>query len=178
MKDQEKMSEPFRLPINFNLRVDKVPGPPDLLNSGSFSCSSPFSKSPKVEERVSSFPNLIRCSRFTQSGDNRGDNVVERSLGGLEWQGPVLSPSRLGDRNSCLSPGLGAYCEGVRTGGPWALPEQRLHINCLELIAGSFALKSFTRDRACVHVHLLMYNVSAVSYINKVGAPTPIYFQT
>lgn len=50
-----------------------------------------------------------------------------------------------------------------------ALPEQRLHNNCVELITGFFALKSFSRDRACAHVHLLMDNVSAVSYINKMG---------
>lgn len=41
-KDQEKMPQPFSLPGNLNRRVVKIPGPPDLLNSGSFSCSSPF----------------------------------------------------------------------------------------------------------------------------------------
>ncbi len=32
--------------------------------------------------------------------------------------------------------------------------EKKLHINCLELLAGSFAVKIFTRDRLCVHVSL------------------------
>ena len=43
------------------------------------------------------------------------------------------------------------------------------HINCLELLAGSFAVKSFTKDRLCVHVRLRMDNVSAVAYINRLG---------
>lgn len=99
MKEQEKMTEPFRQPIGFNPRVLKVPRPPNLLNSGRFSCSSPLQKSPKVEKCVSRCPNLVWHPCCTQSGVNRGDNVVEGSLGGLEWQGPVPSPSRLGDRN-------------------------------------------------------------------------------
>lgn len=32
------------------------------------------------------------------------------------------------------------------TGGHWTLQEQSLHINCLELIAGSFAVRSFSRE--------------------------------
>jgi hypothetical protein len=47
--------------------------------------------------------------------------------------------------------------------------EKKLHINCLELLAGSFAVRSFTKDRLCVHVRLRMDNVSAVAYINRLG---------
>jgi hypothetical protein len=65
--------------------------------------------------------------------------------------------------------GWGVYCEGVRTGGPWSFEEKRLHINCLELLAGSLAIKTFTKSRACAHLKLLMDNASAVAYINKMG---------
>jgi hypothetical protein len=65
--------------------------------------------------------------------------------------------------------GWGAYCEGVSTGGPWCLGEKKLHINCLELLAGSFAIKTFTKTKACAHVKLMMDNAAAVTYINKMG---------
>jgi hypothetical protein len=57
----------------------------------------------------------------------------------------------------------------VRTGGPWSFEEKRLHINCLEHLASSLAIRTFTKSRACAHVKLLMDNASAVAYINKMG---------
>lgn len=51
--------------------------------------------------------------------------------------------------------GWWAACQGVKTGGLWSQMERKLHINCLKLLAGSFAVKSFTKDRVCVHVTLL-----------------------
>ena len=65
--------------------------------------------------------------------------------------------------------GWGAVCQGVTTGGLWSQMEQKLHINCLELLAGCFAVKSFTKDRLCVHVNLRMDNASGVAYINRLG---------
>ena len=50
--------------------------------------------------------------------------------------------------------GWGAVCQGVRTGGLWSQMERTLHINCLELLAGSFAVKSFAKGRLCAHVRL------------------------
>ena len=48
--------------------------------------------------------------------------------------------------------------------------ERTLHINCLELLAGSFAVKSFARGRLCAHVvRLRMDNTSAVAYVNRLG---------
>ena len=65
--------------------------------------------------------------------------------------------------------GWGASCMGQTTGGRWSLQEQHLHINCLELLAGAFALKAFTKDKAQMRVRLLMDNTSAAHYINKMG---------
>ena len=42
-------------------------------------------------------------------------------------------------------------------------------INCLELLAGSFAVKSFTNDQLCAHVRLRMDNTTAVAYVNRLG---------
>ena len=47
--------------------------------------------------------------------------------------------------------------------------ERTLHINCLELLAGSFAVKSFAKGRLCAHVRLRMDNTSAVAYVNRLG---------
>ena len=38
--------------------------------------------------------------------------------------------------------GWGAVCNGTRTGGPWSHAEQQMHINCLELLAATLALKA------------------------------------
>ena len=69
--------------------------------------------------------------------------------------------------------GGGAVCQGVQTGGLWSQIERKLHINCLELLVGSFAVKSFTKNRLCVHVRLRMDNTSAVAYVNRLGGLTP-----
>ena len=39
----------------------------------------------------------------------------------------------------------------------------------LELLAGSFAIKTFCKNKAVAHVKLLMDNTSAVAYISKMG---------
>jgi hypothetical protein len=59
---------------------------------------------------------------------------------------------------------------GLTTGGRWSLQEQHLHhINCLELLAGPFALKAIMKNKAQMRVRLLMDNTSAAHYINKMG---------
>lgn len=67
--------------------------------------------------------------------------------------------------------GWGARCGNFSTGGEWSLDEQALHINCLELLAGSFAVRCWTRDRVQSCVLLKMDNISAVRYVNHVGGP-------
>ena len=51
-------------------------------------------------------------------------------------------------------------------------PRCTLHMNCLELLAGSFAVKSFAKGRLCAHVRLRMDNTSAVAYVNRLGGNT------
>ena len=54
-------------------------------------------------------------------------------------------------------------------GGPWTKQEQEMHINALEMKAAGIAIKSVTRDKQNMHVHLKMDNVTAVTYLNKMG---------
>lgn len=59
--------------------------------------------------------------------------------------------------------------QNIRMGGPWDETEKALHINALELKAAEFGLKSLTKDKTDIHVHLKMDNVSAVAHINRMG---------
>ena len=65
--------------------------------------------------------------------------------------------------------GWWAVCKEVRTGGLWSQNERLLHINCLELLAGAFAVKCFTKNQICLHVRLRMDNTTATAYLNKLG---------
>ncbi|XP_040290011.1 uncharacterized protein LOC121002639 [Bufo bufo] len=65
--------------------------------------------------------------------------------------------------------GWGAHCNGVSTGGPWSAEESLLHINALELLAGSFAVRSFSNGIANACIKLRMDNISAVQYVNRLG---------
>ncbi|KAM4690570.1 uncharacterized protein WCC33_017974 [Rhinophrynus dorsalis] len=65
--------------------------------------------------------------------------------------------------------GWGARMGACSTGGKWSQAEASLHINCLELLAGSFALRSLVKDRVRCCILLRMDNVSAVQYINRLG---------
>ena len=65
--------------------------------------------------------------------------------------------------------GWGATSQGIRAGGPWSRTESKMHINCLEALAASLAVKCFVRDSRSVTVLLRMDNMNAVTYVNKLG---------
>jgi len=65
--------------------------------------------------------------------------------------------------------GWGAVCNGTRTGGPWGQLEQGMHINRLELLAATLAVKTFLKDRTGTSVLLQLDNQTAVAYINNMG---------
>ena len=60
-------------------------------------------------------------------------------------------------------------CNGARTGGHRSVQERTLHINSLELLAGSFAIKAFAKHRSKIQILLQMENSTAVAYVNKMG---------
>ena len=49
------------------------------------------------------------------------------------------------------------------------MAESRMHINCLELLAATLAIKSYARERKNIHIHLMMDSMTALTYINKYG---------
>ena len=88
-----------------------------------------------------------------------------------EWNGRDIAhpPPDLIVRSDASLQGWGAVSNGTRTGGPWSGQEKTLHINSLELLAGSFAIRTFTKHRNNIHVLLQMDNSTAVAYVNKMG---------
>ena len=65
--------------------------------------------------------------------------------------------------------GWGARCGSVTTGGLWSPEEQSMHINCLELLAASLAVKTFAKDRENLSIQLRIDNTTAISYVNRMG---------
>ena len=65
--------------------------------------------------------------------------------------------------------GWGAVCAGVRTGGLWSQVENRNHINYLELLAATFAVKSFAKFTRNAHILMKMDNRTAIFYANRMG---------
>ena len=70
---------------------------------------------------------------------------------------------------STMGWGFNCLFPQVKMGGPWSPIEKKLHINALELKAASIAVKSMTKSKEKIHIHLKMDNVTAVTYVNKMG---------
>ncbi len=67
------------------------------------------------------------------------------------------------------SMGWGATCNGQAASGLWTGPRLLWHINCLELWAVHLALRQFRPLLLGKHVLACTDNISAVSYINRLG---------
>ena len=65
--------------------------------------------------------------------------------------------------------GWGASFREASTHGLWTLSERKCHINYLELLAALFALKSFANKLSDCQILLRIDNLTAISYINKIG---------
>ena len=84
--------------------------------------------------------------------------------GGLTTRGGIyVKRSALsGDNNRCIPPGVGSHCRHHNIGGPWTPTEKNLHINCLELLGASHAVKALCKGGTNMIV-------AAVAYINHLG---------
>ncbi|ODM87335.1 putative enzymatic polyprotein [Orchesella cincta] len=65
--------------------------------------------------------------------------------------------------------GWGASCNDLSVGGYWSTHELHLHINCLELIAAYYGLRTFAKTQVHSNILLRIDNVTAIAYINKMG---------
>ena len=57
----------------------------------------------------------------------------------------------------------------MSNGGPWSLQKKSRHINCLELIAATLALKTFVKNKTGLFVLLRIDNTTVVAFINNQG---------
>ena len=89
----------------------------------------------------------------------------------IKWNGKTVLSAEpdLTIESDASSQGWGASCQGTSTGGPWSIQEKSRHINCLELLAATLALKTFVKDKRGVSVLLKIDNTTAVAYINNHG---------
>ena len=69
--------------------------------------------------------------------------------------------------------GWGATDGTNPTGGQW-LPSDIQHINCLELKAAYFAIKSYCKDNNFKHIRIMTDNQTTVAYINHMGGTKSI----
>ena len=61
-------------------------------------------------------------------------------------------------------------CQGISSGGTWTTLEAPNHINYLEMLAISFGLQTFAKDKANTHIPVRCDNTTAVNIINHVGS--------
>ena len=68
--------------------------------------------------------------------------------------------------------GWGGVMDGMSTGGLFSEEEQTNHINCLEILACFFTLKTFYHSLRNCHIRAMLDNTTAISYINNMGGRT------
>ena len=112
-----------------------------------------------------SFNNMVQVSLSMKSDLSCWIDKV-RSFNGHPLQ---ISCWDLTVESDASRSGWGASCQGVNTGGPWTAAEQVHHINFLELKAAFLALQTFCSGKTGVSVLLLLDNVTAITFINKMG---------
>ena len=69
--------------------------------------------------------------------------------------------------------GWGVSAHGSQTGGPWSREEETLHINCLELLAATLAVKTFLNNQVNKKVLMLLDNQTAVAYVTTWAEQSP-----
>jgi len=92
--------------------------------------------------------------------------------GSFEWKSSGFGFSRLSNRDRCLPTRLGGILQWSVHRGSMVSRGISFHINCLELLAGAFAVKIFVKGK----VRLLMENLTAAHFINKMGAQNPLFW--
>ena len=68
--------------------------------------------------------------------------------------------------------GWGAACLNQKAGGKWTLEDQGQHINILEMLAIQRGIETFTRIHKVSSIHMKVDNISALSYLIKMGGKT------
>ena len=96
--------------------------------------------------------------------------MMEKKFNLCNGRSLISSPPQIIISSDASLQGWGASCHGLTTGGPWSMEERKFHINVLELKAAKLAIMSFTlKERDAISVHIRMDNMTALSYLMKMG---------
>lgn len=118
---------------------------------------------------------------FLQKSNNNYERTMPLSdsvVPDLKWWLSHISNSvkPIRSNNYCLEifsdssiTGWGGSCGDERAAGLWNEDERKLHINYLELVAASLALKVFANKLTNCEILLRIDNTTAISYINRMG---------
>jgi hypothetical protein len=98
---------------------------------------------------------------------NSATNFNGRHLQISKWDLTIESDASLQD--------WGASSQGKSTGGPWTVEERKHHINYLELLAAFLALRAFVRNKEKLSILLLLDNITAIAFINRMGGTHSVH---
>ena len=146
-----------------------TPAGEDECNNSCHSSSSSILQTPADE----SYPGIGRGLSILQDtghpfpkGKRRTDVVGEPHVE-MKWEITCKTEIDIVIDSDASLMGWGATSSQQRTGGPWSAKESKMHINCLELLAATFAVKTFVKKLTQVSVLLRIDNTTAVAYINN-----------
>ena len=110
---------------------------------------------------------VVRLGGVAEPGCQARPPMVDKGGEEMEWEEDSNRNTRSCDRLRRLSSGA---TSSLATGGLWSPTERLSHINLLELTAGAFAVKTFTKGKPDpLQVRLRMDNTTAVAYLNHMG---------
>ena len=122
--------------------------------------SPPPKGSCKLPESVQSG---LQSNPISLLQQQEGADLVGLPDGSLEWEITDQEPGGCDHRIRCIPERMGCM-------SPWACQEASQHINCLELLAATLAVKCFLKNDRDLHILLRIDNMTAVSYIiNHLG---------
>ena len=89
----------------------------------------------------------------------------------IKWNGSMVltTEPNLTIESNASTQGWGASHQSTSTVGPWSPQEKKWHINCLELLVATLALKTFIKHKTGISVSMKIDNTTAVAYINNQG---------
>ena len=174
--DPRPVAEPSRQNIG-NTVTTGLSGPavhvPDRFTNSHREASSPRPATHKTHTVAPQTP--LENTRVTRKGDSNpqlpAPSFTMVATGRQRSHRPTITPNKACSANLYrrIKRRVGAHLNEHTARGTWSLPENKLHINYLELKAVFLALKEFQSLCADKIVLVATDNTTVVSYINKEG---------
>ncbi|VDI82098.1 Hypothetical predicted protein [Mytilus galloprovincialis] len=141
----------------------------DSFNSSNFSSPTTLQTFTGRKKSKAQPDSQLQFRTSPISKSSKRIKLVDTPVNSLEWEVSNFHPTICNHPNRCKQCGMGAVMNKVSIGGPWLQSEKSFHINALELIAVTHAVKSFLKDRHNLQVLIQTDNITTMTYINKMG---------